>query len=74
MNDDHFFIKNHKNNWVSELDQDSKNEIEKLQKSDLKYKSLDNSVLFAIYASRQAVKNSGWKTGDNFGINLGSSR
>ncbi len=74
LNNKHFFIKNHQYNWVSELDQESKNEIEKLRKADSKYKSLDNSVLFAIHASRQAIKNAGWKTGDDFGINLGSSR
>jgi 3-oxoacyl-(acyl-carrier-protein) synthase len=74
LNNEHFFIKNNQNNWVSELNQNSKNEIEKLRKSDSKYKSLDNSVLFAIYASRQAIQNAGWETGDNFGINLGSSR
>jgi 3-oxoacyl-(acyl-carrier-protein) synthase len=74
LNDKHYFTKNHQNNWVSELDQNSKNEIDKLRKSDSKYKSLDNSVLYAIYASRQAIKNANWKKGDNFGINLGSSR
>ena len=74
LNENHFFIKNNQNNWISALAQNSKNEIEKLRKSDSKYKSLDNSVLFAIHASRQAIKNAGWKTGDDFGINLGSSR
>ncbi len=74
LNDNHFFIKNHQKNWVSELDKDSKNQIEKLRKSDSKYKSLDNSVLFAIYASRQAIQKAAWKTGDDFGINIGSSR
>lgn len=74
LNDKHFFTKNQQDNWISSLDQDSKIEIENLRKSDSKYKSLDNSVLFAIYASRQAIKNAGWKTGDDFGINLGSSR
>ena len=44
-----------------------------LRNSDSKYKSLDNSVLYAILVSRQAVKNAGWNDSD-FGINLGSSR
>lgn len=74
LNDNHFFTKNHQNNWVATLGQDSKIEIENLRKSDSKYKSLDNSVLFAIHASRQAIKNAGWKKGDDFGVNLGSSR
>jgi 3-oxoacyl-(acyl-carrier-protein) synthase len=74
LNDKHFFTKNQQDNWISNLDQDSKIEIENLRKSDSKYKLLDNSVLFSIYASREVIKNSGWKTGDDFGINLGSSR
>jgi 3-oxoacyl-(acyl-carrier-protein) synthase len=74
LNDKHFFTKTQQDNWISSLDQDSKIEIENLRKSDSKYKLLDNSVLFAIYASREAIKNAGWKTGDDFGINLGSSR
>ncbi|MBC7642899.1 MAG: beta-ketoacyl synthase [Flavobacterium sp.] len=74
LNENHLFTKNHENNWVSTLCKDSKNEIENLKKSDSKYKSLDNSVLYAIFASRQALKNAGWQLGDNFGINLGSSR
>ncbi|MBC7522865.1 MAG: beta-ketoacyl synthase, partial [Flavobacterium sp.] len=51
-----------------------KSEIEILKNSDSKYKSLDNSVLFAIYSSRQAIQNAGWNATDNFGINIGSSR
>ena len=48
--------------------------VEALKASDNKYKSLDNSVLYAILASRQAVKNAGWSQNDIFGINIGSSR
>ncbi|MEO8236383.1 MAG: beta-ketoacyl synthase N-terminal-like domain-containing protein, partial [Flavobacterium sp.] len=48
--------------------------VEELKASDNKYKSLDNSVLYAILASRQAVKNAGWTVNDIFGINIGSSR
>ena len=48
-------------------------EVEALRNSDVKYKSLDNSVLYAILASREAVKNAGWKDA-KFGINIGSSR
>lgn len=60
--------------WVGELTQEAKKEIELLKKSDPKYKNLDKSVLFALYASREAVKKAGWKVGTNFGINIGSSR
>ncbi len=60
--------------WVSKLTQDAKKEIDLLRQSDSKYKSLDNTVIFAIYASRRAIKNANWKISDNFGINIGSSR
>lgn len=47
--------------------------IEALRSSDIKYKALDNSVLYALLASRNAVAMAGWK--DNvFGVNIGSSR
>ena len=48
--------------------------VETLKASDNKYKSLDNSVLYAILASRQAVEKAGWTENDIFGINIGSSR
>jgi 3-oxoacyl-(acyl-carrier-protein) synthase len=42
--------------------------------SDPRYKNLDNSVLYAILASREAAIKAGWATNDVFGINIGSSR
>ncbi|MDO6808370.1 beta-ketoacyl synthase N-terminal-like domain-containing protein [Zobellia galactanivorans] len=60
--------------WAAPLSKDSKEEIEQLRNSDNKYKSLDDSVLFALYASRDAIAKAGWKTGDDFGVNIGSSR
>ncbi|WP_306566280.1 beta-ketoacyl synthase N-terminal-like domain-containing protein [Flavobacterium lindanitolerans] len=51
-----------------------KDEIAKLRDSESKYKNLDESVLYAILASRKAIENAGWKQGDDFGINIGSSR
>src|SRR5690554_81100 len=71
-NDQHYFSKN--NNLVAEIPKEAKKEIEKLRASDIKYKALDPSVLFAIYASRQAMEQAGWKASDNFGVNIGSSR
>ncbi|MFL1012464.1 beta-ketoacyl synthase N-terminal-like domain-containing protein [Flavisericum labens] len=59
---------------VAEITAEARQEVEKLKQSDTKYKSLDDSVLFAIYASRKAVKQANWATSDNFGINIGSSR
>jgi len=60
--------------FVSEITEEAKYEIALLKQSDSKYKSLDNTVLFAIYTSRQAIKQANWKPSDNFGINIGSSR
>ncbi|OCB75353.1 beta-ketoacyl synthase N-terminal-like domain-containing protein [Flavobacterium crassostreae] len=48
--------------------------IAQLKQSDSKYKFLDNSVLYAIQASRAALKQAGWSANDIFGINIGSSR
>lgn len=59
---------------VAKISSTLQQEITTLRNSDLKYKTLDNSVLYAIYASRQAIKNANWNLGDDFGINIGSSR
>lgn len=48
--------------------------ITQLQHSDPKYKSLDPTVLYALLVARQAIQQAGWKKGDDFGINIGSSR
>ncbi|MEB8328504.1 beta-ketoacyl synthase N-terminal-like domain-containing protein [Flavobacteriaceae bacterium KMM 6897] len=60
--------------WVAPLSKHAKEEIDKLKTTDTKYKSLDNSVLYAMYAARKAMEMAGWKSGDNFGVNVGSSR
>ena len=60
--------------WVSPLSEIAKQEIKTLKESDSKYKNLDDSVLFAIYASRKAIESARWESSDNFGINIGSSR
>ena len=59
---------------VAQLPQETKKDIESLRQSDQKYKSLDATVLYAIYASRRAVEQAHWKASDDFGINIGSSR
>ncbi|MCP2026204.1 3-oxoacyl-(acyl-carrier-protein) synthase [Flavobacterium sp. HSC-32F16] len=59
---------------VASLDAESKRIIAEIRESDTKYKFLDDSVLFALAASRKAVENAGWKKDDVFGINIGSSR
>ena len=48
-------------------------DVQTLRNSDLKYKALDNSVLYAILASREAVEKADWQD-SVFGINIGSSR
>jgi len=51
-----------------------KSEIDDLRTSDSRYKALDDSVLYAIYSARNAIKQAGWNQEDNFGVNIGSSR
>ena len=58
---------------VAPLSENLANEVQTLRESDVKYKSLDNSVLYAILASREAVKKVGWHN-SKFGVNIGSSR
>jgi 3-oxoacyl-(acyl-carrier-protein) synthase len=60
--------------FVATIPAEIRKEIEDLRKSEIKYKALDETVLLSILVSRQAIKNANWKTGDNFGINIGSSR
>lgn len=65
---------NGKPQFVATIPQEIRNEIEVLKQSEIKYKALDETVLLAILVSRQAIINAGWKNGDDFGINIGSSR
>lgn len=58
---------------VAPLDASAEEIIEGIRQSDVKYKSLDRSVLMAIAASRKAVQQANWHDG-NFGVNIGSSR
>lgn len=77
LNSSHKFVRNKFNEklcWVSALEQEQKDQIALLKKSDPTFNKLDASVLYAVYAARVAVKEAGWKAGDNFGINIGSSR
>jgi 3-oxoacyl-(acyl-carrier-protein) synthase len=72
-NKQHYFTEEN-GSLVARLSKESQAEIKKLRISDDKYKSLDDSVLFAIYCSRKAIKEAEWSASDNFGINIGSSR
>lgn len=51
-----------------------KQEIESLRHSSKSFENLDESVLFAIFAAREAVRKAGWKKDEPIGINIGSSR
>ena len=81
QNEDHFLREEDFNNektWIGKLKNGSVKNIEELKVSDSKYKKLDNSVIYALFASRNAVRMAGWNHGSyekgNFGINIGSSR
>ncbi|MEM8507037.1 MAG: beta-ketoacyl synthase N-terminal-like domain-containing protein [Bacteroidota bacterium] len=60
--------------WVGNLPNRERAAIDQLGNSNVKYSNLDDSVLYALYASRKAVKQAGWAHGTSFGINIGSSR
>ncbi len=48
--------------------------MEMLRQEDSKYRALDETVLLAILTSRKAIADAGWQQGDDFGVNIGSSR
>lgn len=76
-NNNHYFTNqflDHKQTLVAQLDDDSKQIVANLKKSDIKYRFLDKSVLYAMVASRKAIEIAGWNSDDVFGINIGSSR
>lgn len=77
LNDNHSFVQTtvgNQNTNIAPINSDSKKLVSELKKSDTKYKSLDNSVLFAIATSRKAIEKAGWQKNAAFGINIGSSR
>lgn len=59
---------------VAALPQGLQHKADALQLSDVRYKNLDKSVLYAILASRGAMAQARWGSSDVFGINIGSSR
>jgi 3-oxoacyl-(acyl-carrier-protein) synthase len=59
---------------VGALPDETKNLVAALRHSDRRYKSLDNSVLFAMHTAREVLKNSGWDKQASIGVNFGSSR
>ncbi len=65
---------NGQSQYVAAISSELRKELESLKSSETKYKALDETVLLAILVSRKAIKNAGWRIGDDFGINIGSSR
>ena len=59
---------------TAQISEEDKKLLEEIKSTDNKYKNLDDTVIMAIFASRNAIKNAGWQSGDDFGINIGSSR
>lgn len=77
INEKHFFstaLLDNQDTLVGKLSDESVQLIDDLKNSDTKYKSLDNSVLFAMVTARDAVAKAGWNKDAVFGINIGSSR
>jgi 3-oxoacyl-(acyl-carrier-protein) synthase len=65
---------NGQSQYIATIPKELRIELETLRLSDTKYKALDETVLLAILVSREAIQNAGWKAGEDFGINIGSSR
>lgn len=59
---------------VGALRTEALSQIALLQQESPKYKDLDPTVLYAMYAARQALCEAGWATDKDFGVNIGSSR
>ncbi len=68
------YIKKYEGDFAAQISKKAIQEIQLLQNENSKYKSLDPTVLIAIVTARKALKNSGWKKQENFGINVGASR
>ena len=76
-NDSHFLKKNDfegNSAYAGFLPKQLKEDLENLRHSSQHLKKIDDSVLYAIEASRQAVEKAKWRRGDEIGINIGSSR
>ncbi|MCV6631002.1 MAG: beta-ketoacyl synthase [Flavobacteriaceae bacterium] len=66
--------KNTQKQWVASLEATVACELHDFLKKNLQYKNLDKTVIMAIITAGVAVQEAGWHSGDDFGINLGSSR
>ncbi len=76
-NPKHFITKhlfNENEAFAAFLPKNIKDKIEALRNENSNYRKLDDSVLFAIFSARKAVKEAVWENEKNIGINIGSSR
>ena len=74
LNNNHLLSTSYFNQLISCLSASEQTKISELKRCTKKYKHLDDTVLYAIYAARKAYQQSGWTKEDVFGINIGSSR
>lgn len=77
MQDHHFLRKQDfsgKETFAAFLPEKLRSEIDTMRETNSNLKKVDDSVLFGVYAARNAVAAAGWKKGEEVGINIGSSR
>ena len=77
LDNQHYYTKrefNSRKEWCAPLSAECKANIVALSSEKPQYRQLDPSVLYAIAASRNAVRQAGWDRHSEFGINIGSSR
>lgn len=70
------FLRRHdeEGNWAGVIPDSVREAIRVLQASESRYRELDDSVLYGVYTARNALADAGWKNGESYGINIGSSR
>ncbi|NNJ88070.1 MAG: beta-ketoacyl synthase [Eudoraea sp.] len=67
-------IFNGESTYVGPLSEENKSKIDELRVANPEYRKLDDTVLFALYAARNAVVSAGWENEKGIGVNIGSSR
>ena len=62
------------NQLTADISDESLEKIEVIRQENNKYKNLDKTVLYALFAARQAWELAEWAKSSDVGINIGSSR
>ena len=65
---------NNQDTPTGKLSADGEKQIKNLRKDNISYRRLDKSVLLALWASRNVVKDAGWNDMSGVAVNIGSSR